>query len=33
VLNGRFAQPAHLLAEGFSFEFPDPKSALADLLA
>lgn len=32
VLNGRFAVPERLLAAGFTFDFPDPQSALADLL-
>jgi uncharacterized protein (TIGR01777 family) len=32
VLNGRFAEPRRLLEAGFSFEFPDPESALEDLL-
>jgi uncharacterized protein (TIGR01777 family) len=32
VLNGRNAQPKRLLDAGFTFNFPDPKSALQDLL-
>jgi len=32
VLNGRCAQPKRLLDAGFTFEFPDPQSALQDLL-
>ena len=33
VLNGRYAQPNHLLDAGFTYKFPDPQSALQDLLA
>lgn len=32
LLQGAFVHPAHALARGFSFRFPDPVSALEDLL-